>query len=222
MRNTVLTLVIFLFSIAFTFSQYSISTTSSDICIGQTSTLSVVDSNNQTISLNGSNLQILQTGLIGFWPFNGNADDEVNNNNGIVSGASLSNDRFDNANSAYFFNDVYDRISINFDQDFESNEISFSFWIKPSSINSTNYSTIIKKGAYQSAQEEAFIFSLRDDAPNGTLETAYKNSTCTPSAGWLRYYHESNTNLIDSWNHYLITIDSNNTQKVYPKETNLP
>jgi opacity protein-like surface antigen len=34
-------------------------------------------------------------GLVGYWPFNGNANDESGNgNNGTVNGASLTTDRF--------------------------------------------------------------------------------------------------------------------------------
>jgi len=43
-------------------------------------------------------------GLVGWWPFNGNANDESGNgNNGTVNGATLTNDRFGNANKAYSF-----------------------------------------------------------------------------------------------------------------------
>ena len=44
-------------------------------------------------------------GLVGWWPFNGNANDESGNgNNGTVNGATLTSDRFGNNNSAFFFN----------------------------------------------------------------------------------------------------------------------
>ena len=43
--------------------------------------------------------------LIGYWPFNGNANDESGNgNNGTVTGATLTTDRFGNTNKAYSFN----------------------------------------------------------------------------------------------------------------------
>jgi hypothetical protein len=46
-------------------------------------------------------------GLVGWWPFNGNANDESGNgNNGTVNGATLTTDRFGNANSAYDFDGV--------------------------------------------------------------------------------------------------------------------
>ncbi len=44
------------------------------------------------------------TGLVGWWPFNGNANDESGNgNNGTVNGAILTSDRFGIANKAYSF-----------------------------------------------------------------------------------------------------------------------
>jgi hypothetical protein len=45
------------------------------------------------------------SGLVGWWPFNGNANDESGNgNNGTVNGATLTTDRFGNEGSAYDFN----------------------------------------------------------------------------------------------------------------------
>jgi len=50
-------------------------------------------------------------GLVGWWPFNGNANDESGNgNNGIVNGATLASDRFGNANMAYSFDGINDLI----------------------------------------------------------------------------------------------------------------
>jgi hypothetical protein len=50
-------------------------------------------------------------GLVGYWPFNGNANDESGNgNNGTLNGATLTSDRFGNANSAYSFDGVDDYI----------------------------------------------------------------------------------------------------------------
>jgi hypothetical protein len=40
-------------------------------------------------------------GLVGWWPFNGNANDESGNgNNGTINGPTLTADRFGNANKA--------------------------------------------------------------------------------------------------------------------------
>ncbi len=72
------------------------------ICAGQSLELSL------TGSLNTST-----EGLVGYWPFNGNADDgSGNGNNGTVNGAIPSQDRFGNANSAYSFDGTDDYINI--------------------------------------------------------------------------------------------------------------
>ncbi|TAF12105.1 MAG: hypothetical protein EAZ75_03925, partial [Flavobacteriia bacterium] len=43
-------------------------------------------------------------GLVAYWPFSGNANDQSGNgNNGTVNGATLTTDRFGNSNSAYNF-----------------------------------------------------------------------------------------------------------------------
>ena len=43
-------------------------------------------------------------GLVGWWPFNGNANDESGNgNDGVVNGATLTEDRFGNVDKAYSF-----------------------------------------------------------------------------------------------------------------------
>ena len=52
-------------------------------------------------------------GLVAYYPFNGNANDESSNNfNGGVNGAMLTADRFGNASSAYAFDGVDDYITV--------------------------------------------------------------------------------------------------------------
>ena len=68
-----------------------------------------------------------KNGLVGWWPFNGNANDESGNgNNGVVNGATLTTDRNGTLNSAYSFDGVSNIKIVN------SNSIqnikSVSFW----------------------------------------------------------------------------------------------
>jgi hypothetical protein len=68
-------------------------------------------------------------GLVGWWPFNGNANDESGNgNNGTVNGAALTLDRFNNTNSAYNFDGVDDFISAPKNTIFVSG-ITFNSWV---------------------------------------------------------------------------------------------
>jgi hypothetical protein len=88
----------------------------------------------------------LSDGLVAYYPFNGNANDESGNgNNGTVNGATLIVDRFGNANKAYSFdgNDII-RISNNDSLNFGTSDFSMSLWIKPNS----EYCQIIGKDVF--------------------------------------------------------------------------
>ncbi len=77
-------------------------------------------------------------GLVGWWPFNGNANDEsVNGNNGTVTGAVLTSDRFSNANNAYFFNGIDNWIETNTAFLQTNNAHSISIWWQ--TTDSTKY-----------------------------------------------------------------------------------
>jgi|GEM_PF-1572770 hypothetical protein len=67
-----------------------------------------------TFSVFISQNSIAQTsGLVAYYPFNNNANDESGNgNNGTVSGATLTTDRFGNANSAYSFDGASSKIDV--------------------------------------------------------------------------------------------------------------
>lgn len=73
----------------------------------------------------------LVNGLVGYWPFCGNANDQSGNgNNGTVNGATLTSDRFGNVNSAYDFDgNLYTHINVPLQETLQSNK-SFSCWIK--------------------------------------------------------------------------------------------
>jgi hypothetical protein len=79
-------------------------------------------------------------GLVGWWPFNGNANDESGNgNNGTVNGATLSNDRFGNSNKSYLFDGISNRIAFNLNSINNlfpaSTESTSSIWIKSTDLN---------------------------------------------------------------------------------------
>ncbi len=82
--------------------------------------------------------------LTAHYPFCGNANDlSGNNNHGVVNGATLTSDRFGNANSAYSFDGVDDEIRIKnpFNQyDVLNKSLSYSVWIKS---NSSKFASVI-------------------------------------------------------------------------------
>jgi len=80
----------------------------------------------------------LNDGLIAYYPFNGNANDESGNQNtGFIRGASLIKDRFGNSESAYFFDGKDDYIEVldSDTLDIKKN-ISITGWAKVKSFSS--------------------------------------------------------------------------------------
>ena len=87
-------------------------------------------------------------GLVAYYPFNGNANDETGNgNNGTVNGATLTSDRDGNENSAYYLNvnasggwgQAQNRITVSNPTISNDNSFTMSAWInletKPSPFN---------------------------------------------------------------------------------------
>ena len=97
-----------------------------------------IDSVTGVIDLSAS-LNASTDSIIGYYPFNNNANDESgNNNNGIVNGATLVDDRFGNPNSAYLFDGIDDFIELpdlNATTDDTNDEFTISAWIKSSSTS---------------------------------------------------------------------------------------
>jgi hypothetical protein len=78
-------------------------------------------------------------GLVGWWPFNGNANDESgNNNNGTVNGATLTADRFGNLNKAYSFDGVDDHIEVAHSPTLNCSVVSVSVWFNTNNFLASN------------------------------------------------------------------------------------
>jgi hypothetical protein len=90
-------------------------------------------------------------GLVGWWPFNGNANDESGNgNDGVVNGSTLAEDRLGNAGSAYSFDGVDDYIDYG-DVGFLDNSVfaTWNWWFLSEEIlpvdGSNDYVSVIRK-----------------------------------------------------------------------------
>ena len=84
-------------------------------------------------------------GLVGWWPFNGNSNDESGNgNNGTVNGATLSFDRFGNANNAYNFDGVTGFIRVSDTASLQTpNAISINAWVR---FSGQGHGRLVSKG----------------------------------------------------------------------------
>ena len=80
-------------------------------------------------------------GLVAYYPFNGNANDESGKgNNGTVNGATLTTDRFGNANSAYNFDGINNQIAIS-KINMPSKNVTISLWCKTTKEQQTSLFT---------------------------------------------------------------------------------
>ena len=128
-------------------------------------------------------------GLMGYWPFNGNANDESGNgNNGVVNGATLTNDRFGNSGKAYSFDGVNDYIETPHSSTllFSQNEVSISTWISVSNwptLNQTEDYFLSKQSSLGSNQVgfHSYIFSGTTSSPVKAITNRYRNGL---SSAW--------------------------------------
>lgn len=126
--------------------------------------------------------QPITDGLIGYWPFDGNANDiSGNGNNGVVNGAQLVTDKDGNTSSAYSFDGQNDYIELadadmlSFGNGQTGSPFSFSFWLKPT-LDET-YHNIIGKWNQQINTTEYVIWYNGDNKLRIDLEdnrTNYK------------------------------------------------
>jgi len=138
-------------------------------------------------------------GLVGWWPFNGNANDESGNgNNGTVNGATLTTDRFGNANQAYGF-DGNDWISINDIGISGTTSRSISFWAKTISTSPMGLISFGGNGIFPN-NGNRFSCDFNYGAQGVTIDGADCAITYSP------------INLVsnNTWNFYVFTMEFGN------------
>ena len=169
------------------------------------------------------NAQLPTEGLVGYWSFSGNAQDESGNgNNGTVNGATLDEDRYGNSNSAYSF-DGSQNVTTPFTGVSNSGDRSISFWVKMD-VNQVggkafNYGDVGFGGSFNShigngAQLDISNSTVRYQAPNLDNQWhhyVYMFSTqFGTSLDGVRIYMDGIllTNILDSYNYNLYTINT--------------
>ena len=97
-----------------------------------------------------NSISIPTEGLVAYYPFNGNANDESGNrNNGIVYGATMAIDRFGNSNSVFSFDGIDDYIDFNMALlPVNGSDFSISLWVNSNNNIDTNIHGIFAQ--YQS------------------------------------------------------------------------
>jgi len=153
-------------------------------------------------------------GLVGWWPFNGNANDESGNgNNGTVNGATLTTDRNGQANNAFSFDGVDDFIQT------PNNALAGSFtisgWYKMPTYN------INSLGAND------FIFFCNHSGINDNnrnvlvgyrnfgLEYGHSTFIQNNSSNMTGYYGLNDIPIANVWHHIVFIFDNGVSVKMY-------
>jgi hypothetical protein len=135
-------------------------------------------------------------GLVGWWPFNGNANDESgNNDHGIVINCTLTQDRFGATNSAFSFNNgVIELNNTNYA------EYSLHTWLKYVNVGPDTSIFFSKEDSYCN-----YLTSLPDSPQN----TGYwaEVSNASSSGGFL-----VENSLDTSYHHIVVTYDQLSTK----------
>ncbi|MCX6167654.1 MAG: gliding motility-associated C-terminal domain-containing protein [Sphingobacteriales bacterium] len=188
------------------------------ICAGTPITLSV---DTTGFSANSSTtLPVnLQTGLIAYYPFNGNANDESGNgHNGTLNGGvSLTTDRFGQTNAAYTFNGSDGHISIPSLNNMTYKPITYSGWVVITSnlLNTGGYNkkVILGRDQINVTTEGAIVFANTGTGAGSPMQNQfqyYMGGVPTPDNP------HSNTNLsLGTWQHFVYTHDASGTFKWY-------
>ena len=149
---------------------------------------------------------IPRDGLVGWWPFNGNANDESGNgNHGTINGPTLTTDRYGNQNEAYDFDGINDNISLS-NVPF-INQITLSFWIN-----------IPFDGGGITIVQNCPFFPYNTSFATSSLPTNYHqyilySNNCPLTAQ--NYYLNHSGSIVNSWHNLVYTIDKNSDCRLY-------
>jgi hypothetical protein len=161
-------------------------------------------------------------GLVAYYPFNGNANDESGNGyNGVNNGAIPAKDRFGNDNKAYSFDGVSSKIDIPNSANLILNKtFTLSVWEKTSQFYTWNVQANLFFGKGQDRTAGFFGIGQQDfygipGAPAYKLIFAVRFKEQLPSVQIPSSYLLSNTNAQkDTW-YNIVGVSDENSIKIY-------
>ena len=148
-------------------------------------------------------------GLVGWWPFNGNANDESGNgNNGTVNGATLTSDRFGTANNAYSFNGVNNFIQC--PNQMLTGSVSFSGWYKMSNFNTPGNDMFFISN--QSTSNDIYSSNIAFGFRSYQGQYGHSTYVQTPLTG---YYATNNLPTTNVWHHIFCVFEEGIYVRMY-------
>lgn len=160
----------------------------------------------------------ITTGLVAYYPFNGNANDlSGNNNNGTVSGATLTSDRFGTANKAYSFNGTSNYISVphNSSLSASSTQLTISAWVKVNQFTgSPNKAACILEKASGTSGDWGLLYQ-DFDANNSIEKLRFGGYVWYSNTVLIAGLHTETVPPTNQWVHIVYTVDGNSGTNYY-------
>jgi hypothetical protein len=157
-------------------------------------------------------------GLVGYWPFNGNANDETGNgNNGTVNGATLIPDRYENPNSAYSFDGVNDFIQApNYSS---NNSFTVSYWINMTTydLNSlgSNDFVFVSNHSGENNSSRSFLIGYRNFGNETGFSTYIYDNTGNINTKLEGYPTNQTPPTVNVWHHLVSVFENGNYVNMY-------
>lgn len=149
----------------------------------------------------------LSTGLVARYDFDGNANDLSGyGNDGTVHGATLTVDRFGNANSAYYFDGVDDSIAVaNTNGVFDlTASWTLAAWVRPSNAGiDPREDPIIWKSANDALNQDTFKLGWGDSSAPDTSVYLFGLERASDDADLMVY---SSPHVPTQWHHVVVIL----------------
>ena len=177
--------------------------------LGMDTTLSIKACDDLASLANG-----LVSGLVAYYPFNGNAQDESGNGlNGVTNNVTLISDRFGLLNSAYDFNGVSSFIQVNHDPTLNSLPLTVSCWFKFNASQIAGEPALISK--YTAATWNGWNMTL-DSSLGGNIHPWYIKDAANEILGNYGNAPFMVTNIGDDvWHHIVFVVDAVTGGRIY-------
>jgi hypothetical protein len=151
----------------------------------------------------------IANGLVADYSFNtGDATDQAGSNDGTVFGATLTTDRFGNANSAYYFDGITNYISLGSSSIVKQSTGTISVWVNIDAISNTGtgyaYNPIIvcKNDQFGGSYFEGYaMYVAMNDNKIAVINTESQTSN-------EKYMFSNSAFSNDSWHHIVMAYDN--------------
>ena len=161
------------------------------------------------LAIHGYSQSFLTNGLVGYYPFTGNANDAVGTNNGTVYGATLTANRFGEPNQAYHFDGQSKIAASDAMLPMGNAPRTISLWVNISASDTNRiYAIPFQYGGHLPGQGNWITVVLHEDVLHRS-----------PGTVWFDFYDQwvlsSNRVQFSTWQHLVCSLDNTSTARFF-------